>query len=60
MLDNRDFEKIKQIRKDRRDSHSIFQKKLKSYKSFSELKKVTFDEGILGKRIKELMAMSIE
>lgn len=53
------FEKIEQMRKDRRELHPVYQKKLKTYKAFLELEKIACGEGVLQKKIKELMALAI-
>lgn len=52
-------EKIDQFVKDRKELHSLYQKNLKTYKSFLELEKIAFSEDALLKKIKELMALAI-
>ena len=52
-------EKIEQSIKDRKKLHSRFLRHVKSYKPFLELEQVTFREGALSRKHKELMALSI-
>ena len=52
-------ERIEQIRKDRRDLHPLYRKNLKTYQPFLALEKIAFSDGVLTKKIKELMALSI-
>lgn len=39
--------------------HPVFQKNLKTYELFLELEKIASSEGVLQKKIKELMALAI-
>lgn len=51
--------KIEQSIKDRKTLHLEFLKNVKTYKPFLELEKKAFSDGVLNKKTKELMALSI-
>jgi AhpD family alkylhydroperoxidase len=53
------FKKIEQSIDDRKKLHLSFVKNVKTYKSFLELEEKAFGDGALGKKTKELMALSI-
>lgn len=51
--------KIAQSIKDRKELHLSFLENVKTYKPFLELEEKAFSDGALGKKTKELMALSI-
>lgn len=51
--------KIKQSIRDRKSLHNQFVKNCKTYNPFLELEKNAFSDGVLPKKVKELMALSI-
>ncbi len=53
------FKKIDQSIKDRKRLHLSFLENVKTYKSFLELEEKAFCDGVLDKKTKELMALSI-
>jgi AhpD family alkylhydroperoxidase len=54
------MDKIKNIQNKRRYAHQqLLRMNSKTYKAFLEMEKVTFSDGALSKKIKELMASSI-
>jgi len=53
------FKKIEQSINDRKTLHLSFVKNVKTYKPFLELEEKAFGDGALGKKTKELMALSI-
>ncbi|MHA2366153.1 MAG: carboxymuconolactone decarboxylase family protein [Candidatus Hodarchaeales archaeon] len=59
-MDIKDIEKIEKVIRDRKETHKKFiDKGSKAYKSFLDLEKEAFSEGILGKKNKELIALGI-
>ncbi len=59
VMPNLSFEKIEQSIKDRKKLHLQFLNNVKTYKPFLELEERAFENGALGKKTKELMALSI-
>lgn len=53
------MKKIKQSIKDRKRLHTTFLKRVKTYKPLLELEEKAFSKGVLDKKTKELMALSI-
>jgi AhpD family alkylhydroperoxidase len=53
------FNKIEQSIKDRKKLHLQFLNNVKTYKPFLELEEKAFSDGVLEKKTKELMALSI-
>lgn len=53
------LEKIDQSIKDRKKLHLTFLDNVKTYKPFLELEEKAFSDGVLAKKTKELMALSI-
>jgi AhpD family alkylhydroperoxidase len=53
------FKKIEQSIKDRKKLHLAFLNNIKTYKPFLELEEKAFGDGVLSKKTKELMALSI-
>jgi AhpD family alkylhydroperoxidase len=53
------FKKIEQSIKDRKKLHFSFLNNVKTYKPFLELEEKAFSDGVLNKKTKELMALSI-
>ena len=51
--------KIDQIINLRKKAHSFYSKRSKVYKSFVEMEKITYIDGVLKKRDKELIAIGI-
>jgi AhpD family alkylhydroperoxidase len=51
--------KIDQIIKLRKKAHSFYSKRSEVYKSFVEMEKITYIDGVLKKRDKELIAIGI-
>ncbi|TFG24321.1 MAG: carboxymuconolactone decarboxylase family protein [Promethearchaeota archaeon] len=58
-MGNKEFEKIEEIIKERKDAHDFFLKNSKVYKSFVDLEQKTFSDGDLKKKYKELIALGI-
>lgn len=58
-MESRDVEKIERIIKERKYSHSYFQKTSKAYNSFMELAQAAFADGEIDRRHKELIALGI-
>ena len=58
-MDNKDFEKIERIIKERKFAHEFFLKNSKVYRSFVELEQKTFSDGKIAKKYKELIALGI-
>lgn len=53
------FKKIEQSIEDRKKLHLPFLEKVKTYKPFLEVEEKAFKDGVLCKKTKELMALSI-
>ena len=53
------LKKIEQSIQDRKALHVVFLKNVKTYRSFLEVEEKAFSDGVLKKKIKELMALSI-
>lgn len=58
-MENFMLQKIEQSIKDRKSLHQTFLENAKSYKAFLELEKKAFENDVLSKKHKELMALSI-
>jgi AhpD family alkylhydroperoxidase len=58
-MENKDFNKIKKIIKERITAHDFFLKNSKIYKTFVDLEQKTFSDGALKKKYKELIALGI-
>jgi AhpD family alkylhydroperoxidase len=58
-MSNLNFKKIEQSIKDRKRLHLPFLDNVKTYKPFLELEEKAFHDGVLNKKTKELMALSI-
>lgn len=58
-MDDKDFEKIEDIIKERKYAHDFFLKNSKVYRSFVDLEQKTFSDGELKKKFKELIALGI-
>lgn len=58
-MDDKEFEKIENIIKERQYAHNFFLKNSKVYRSFVELEQKTFSDGELKKKYKELIALGI-
>ena len=58
-MDTEAKRKIDQIINLRKKAHSFYSKKSKVYKSFVEMEKITYIDGVLKKRDKELIAIGI-
>jgi len=52
-------DKISNSTNDRKKHHKTFVDNCKTYKSFLELEKAAFNDGVLSKKTKELMALSV-
>lgn len=53
------FKKIEQSIKDRKKLHLQFLNNVKTYQAFLEVEEIAFSDGVLNKKTKELMALSI-
>ena len=53
------LKKIEQSIKDRKELHLTFLKNVKTYRPFLKLEEKAFSDGVLEKKTKELMALSI-
>lgn len=53
------IQKIEQSISDRKKLHTVFLENVKTYKPFLELEQKAFSDGVLQKKTKELMALSI-
>lgn len=59
-MEREDRERIERIIEDRRSAHeSLIARKSESYRSFLEMERVTYADGKLNKRYKELIAIGI-
>ena len=58
-MENLDKAKIEQIVRTRKQAHSFYLKRSRVYKSFTELEQRTYEEGVLTKKQKELIAIGI-
>lgn len=58
-MDNEDLHKIEQIVSTRKKAHSYFIKNSEVYKAFVNMEQVTYKNGALTKRQKELIAIGI-
>jgi AhpD family alkylhydroperoxidase len=58
-MESKDREKIESIIKLRRTAHSFYNKNSKVYRSFLEMEKNTYSDGVLRKKDKELIATGI-
>ena len=58
-MDDKDFEKIEDIIKERKYANDFFLKSSKVYRTFVELEQKTFSDGELKKKFKELIALGI-
>ena len=58
-MENLDKDKIEQIIKLRNQAHSFYFEKSKVYRSFADLEQKTYQDGILAKKQKELIAVGI-
>jgi AhpD family alkylhydroperoxidase len=58
-MENSDKEKIEQIIKLRKQAHSFYLKKSKTYQAFVEMEEATFEDRALSKLQKELIAIGI-
>lgn len=58
-MDDKDFEKIEDIIKERKYAHDYFLKNSKVYRSFVDLEQKTFSDGELKRKFKELIALGI-
>ena len=59
MSDDLTIKKIEQSIQDRKKLHVSFLKHVKTYKPFLEVEETAFSDGVLEKKTKELMALSI-
>ena len=59
VMSNLSFKKIEQSINDRKRLHLQFLNNVKTYKPFLELEEKAFNSGVLSKKTKELMALSI-
>lgn len=58
-MDNADVEKIERILQERKSTHDFLIDRSGTYGSFVELAKNAFSPGVLDKKTKELMAVSV-
>ena len=58
-MENLDKERIKQIIETRKKAHSFYLKKSRVYRSFVEMEQITYKDGALDKKQKELIAIGI-
>ncbi len=58
-MEEKDFEKIEEIIKERKYAHDFFLKNSRVYRSFVDLEQKTFSDGKLKKKYKELIALGI-
>jgi AhpD family alkylhydroperoxidase len=58
-MENKDFNKIEKIIKERITANDFFLKNSKVYKSFVDLEQKAFSDGSLKKKYKELIALGI-
>lgn len=59
MVSDLSLKKIEQSIKDRKELHLTFLKNVKTYRPFLKLEEKAFSDGVLEKKTKELMALSI-
>jgi AhpD family alkylhydroperoxidase len=58
-MENRDKEKIEKIITDRKTAHQFFTDNSEVYRSFVEMELKTYEDGHLGRKHKELIAVGI-
>ena len=58
-MEDLSLKKIEQSIRDRKTLHRVFLDHVKTYRPFLELEEKAFRDGALGKKVKELMALSI-
>jgi AhpD family alkylhydroperoxidase len=58
-MENTDKDKIDKIIKTRKQAHAFYLKKSDTYKAFVDMEQKTFNDGVMGKKQKELIAIGI-
>jgi AhpD family alkylhydroperoxidase len=58
-MKNRDKQKIEHIIETRRQAHGYFFEKSPVYRSFAEMEKATYKDGVISRKQKELIAIGI-